>query len=499
MGYIEGAKREQRVLFPASLDEYVGENNEVRAIAAFVEYLRFDELGFIRSEPAGEGRPGYDPRMLLGIFIWGHLNGVRSSRRLERECGRNIELMWLSGMLKPDFKTLCRFRANNGKAISKVLVEFRLWCEGAGLFGKELVAIDGSKFKAVNSTTRNITQKKLAAIVEREKEAVEKYLSDLEEADNEDEGERPEMTAEELKDKIAKLDESLKRNEELLAEMKEKGQKQISLTDADSRLMKTSKGMYVGYNVQTAVDSKHKLIVCVEVTNEAADQTLLPVIAGKAKQGLGVEELTVVADGGYFSHEALKACEDEEITAYVPIRDQEDAERLGLYSRKLFRYDEGGDFYICPAGEQMKRTSKYVRRDTRFSKEFFIYQTRACGTCPVQRQCTRSKSGRKIKRWAHQAVVDRLQARLKENPEVLLIRKTLVEHPFGTIKIAMNHERLLMKGLKNVTTEMKLTALGYNFKRVVSILGLKTMIEMLRSAANNLNMNCGLYFPGYAR
>jgi transposase len=480
MGYIEGVRRDQQALFPASLDEYVGENNEVRAIAAFIEYLRFDELGFIRSEAASEGRPGYDPRTLLGIFIWGHLNGVRSSRRLERECGRNVELMWLSGLLKPDFKTLCRFRTDNKKAIGKVLVEFRVWCEGAGLFGKELVAIDGSKFKAVNSTDRNWTQKKLEAAIEREKERVQQYLTELEKADAADEGETAELTADELKKKIAGLEEHLSKHEELLSEMKESGEKQVSLTDPDARLMKTGKGVFVGYNVQTAVDDKHKLIAEIEVRNEAADQELLPEMAQKTKDGLGVGELTVVADGGYFAHEALKDCEDKNITVYVPIKDAKDATRKGLFSRELFKYDAGRDLYVCPAGAEMTFKSKIFDKRGIREKEYLLYATNQCEKCPLRKQCTKSNTGRKIKRWAHMEVIDRLKERLKKNPEMTVKRKTLVEHPFGTIKVAMNHERLLLKGIENVSTEIKLTALGYNFKRVISILGLKTMIETLR-------------------
>jgi len=481
MGYIEGVQREQVALFPASLDEYVGENNEVRAIGAFVGYLRFEELGFKRSEPAVEGRPGYDPRVLMAVFIWGHLNGIRSSRRLERESGRNVELMWLSGLLRPDFKTLCRFRASNAEAISRVLVQFRVWCESVDLYGKELVAIDGSKFKAVNSTDRNVTQKKLTAMIERERERVRKYLADLEEADNEDNEREAGLTGEELRSKIAGLKKHLEQQEELLGEMKEKGEKQRSMTDSDARLMKTAKGTYVGYNVQTSVDSKHKLIVDVLVTNEAADQTLLPEVAGRAKQRLGVKKLTVVADGGYFAHEELKACEDEDITTYVPIRESEDAERLGLFSRKRFKYDEDSDVYICPAGAEMRHASKHVRKDTRRAKEFYIYATKQCGTCPLRVQCTRSKTGRKIKRWVHHAVLDRLKQRLASNPEFVRLRKTLVEHPFGTIKVAMNHDRFLTKGLRNVTTEITITALSYNFKRVLSILGIETMIAMLKS------------------
>jgi transposase len=480
MGYINGTTRGQSILFPNTLDDYVGENNVVRAIAAFVEYLDFEELGFVRGEPAGTGRPGYDPRMLLGVYIWGHLNRVRSSRRLERECGRNVELMWLSGLLRPDFKTLCRFRQENPEAISRVLMRFRVWCEGAGLFGKELVAIDGSKFKAVNSKERNVTQGKLAKLIEREKAAADRYLAQLEEADAEDEGNEVELTAEELKKKIGTIEESLKEHEGLLKEMKENGEKQRSLTDPEARLMRTSKGMDVCYNVQTAVDSKHKLIVEVEVTNAPVDQELLPEMAKAAKEGLNVEKLKVVADGGYFGCEAVKACEDENITAYVPIRESRDAEKLGLFPRDRFKYDEERDLYMCPSGAELTVVWRGTKK-ARYSKEFFVYGTKACRGCSLLSQCTTSKTGREIKRPVHQAVLDRLRARLRENPEMIRRRKELAEHPFGTIKVGMGHDRMLTKGLRNVGTEIKLTVLSYNFKRVMSILGTETMIEMLKS------------------
>jgi transposase len=480
MGYINGTARSQTVLFPATLDEYIDENNAVRAIDAFIEYLRFDELGFVRGEPAETGRPGYDPRVLLGIFIWGHLNGVRSSRRLERECGRNVELMWLSGQLQPDFKTLCRFRQENGEAINGVLVQFRVWCNGAELFGKELVAIDGSKFKAVNSTARNVTQGRLAKLIEREKQSVAQYLAELQAAD-EQEGDEPEaeLTGAELQQKIATIGEYLKQHEELLQAMKESGEKQRSLTDPEARLMKTAKGMDVCYNVQLAVDSKHKLIAAVAVTNEVTDQELLAEMAQQTKAELEVEELTVVADGGYFGCEVIKACEDEKITAYVPVPELGDAKRRGLFTRAEFAYDGDRDVYVCPQGAEltvMSRTSKQARH----RKEFRVYATKHCQGCPLRAQCTTSKYGRRIKRWVHHEVLERLQARLHRHPEMLVLRKALSEHPFGTIKVAMNHERLLLKGLKHVATEIKLTVLSYNLKRVMSILGVATLIEKLK-------------------
>ena len=480
MSYINGTARGQSVLFPRTLDEYLDENNAVRAIDAFIEYLPFEELGFMRGEPAETGRPGYDPRVLLGIFIWGHLNGVRSSRRLERECGRNVELMWLSGQLQPDFKTLCRFRQENGAAINRVLVQFRVWCNGAELFGKELVAIDGSKFKAVNSTARNVTQGRLAKLIEREKQAVGQYLAELQEADEREEAApEPELTATELKQKIATISEYLKQHEELLEEMKESGEKQRSLTDPEARLMKTAKGMDVCYNVQLAVDSKHKLIVGEEVTNEGGDQELLATMAQAAKAELGVTELTVVADGGYFGSEVIKACEDEKITAYVPVPELGNAKRRGLFSRAEFVYDAGRDLYVCPQGAELTVMSRTSRK-ARYRKEFRIYATQQCQGCPLRAQCTTSKYGRRIKRWVHHEVLDRLQARMRAHPEMLQRRKALSEHPFGTIKVAMNHERLLLKGLKHVTTEIKLTVLSYNLKRVISILGVVTLIEKLK-------------------
>jgi transposase len=483
MAYISGTPRGQSILFPQTLDDYLDENSEVRVIAVFIEYLPFDKLGFVRGEAAETGRPGYDPRVLLGIYLWGHLNGVQSSRRLEKECGRNVELMWLTGQLQPDFKTLCRFRQENGKAIGNVLAEFRLWCIEAELFGKELVAIDGSKFKAVNSRSRNITEKKLAKLIERERESVARYLAELEAADAEesDEAERK-LTVEELKAKIATIGDYLKEQEELQEEMQESGEKQRSLTDPDARLMKTSKGMDVCYNVQTVVDSKHKLIVTVEVTNEVNDQELLAEMAQQAKTDLGVEQLEVVADGGYFGYEVIKACEDEQITVYVPVPEElGDAKRRGLFTREQFQYDERRDVYLCPHGAELTVMSR--NKKTRHNKEFRVYATKQCAGCPLRAQCTTSKYGRRIKRWAHHAVLDRLRERLRAHPEMLKRRKGLAEHPFGTIKVAMNHARLLMKGLQHVATEMRLSVLGYNLKRVLAILGAATVIEKMQPQA----------------
>jgi transposase len=315
MSYINGTARNQVILFPEVIDDYIEETNTVRAVAAFVEYLNFKELEFMRAEPAKTGRPGYDPRVLLGIYIWGHLNGVRSSRRLERECGRNVELMWVRGKLFPDFKTIANFRKNNGRALKQVLVEFRMWCEGEELYGKELAAVDGSKFKAVNSMGRNYTKERLRKLIKREEERVEQYLKDLAEADErEGEEEEKKLSAEELQQKIAGIKEHLQRHKKLQEELAGSGENQVSLTDPEARMMMTGKGADVCYNLQAAVDSKHKLIVALEVTNACADQGQLAQIAKQAKAALGVERLTVVGDGGYFEGNTLKECEDAGIT-----------------------------------------------------------------------------------------------------------------------------------------------------------------------------------------
>jgi len=484
MSYIKGVSKEQQVLFPSSLDEYIDEDSIVRAVGAFVEHLPVDEMGFLRGdESQTKGRPGYDPRIMLAIFIWGHLNNVRSSRRLERECGRNVELMWLSGMLKPDFKTLCRFRQFNGEAIKEVLARFRMWCDEVGLIGKEVVAIDGSKFKAVNSSARNVTRGQLAKRIAKEKKKIARYLKELAETDEQDGGDEARPAAGELREKIATIGEFIEKQEKQLERMKEEGVTQVSETDPESRLMKTRNGMSVAYNVQTVVDDKHKLIVGVTVTNDVSDRTLLTEMARQTKEELGVEELTVIADGGYYACEAIRTCEKDDIKTYVPIRETEqDEEKSGRFKRERFEYDKEKDVYVCPQGEELKKIGTTTREIRGGKKKMFVFGTKACANCPLKSRCTTSKYGRQVKRWVHEEVTERLRERLAENPEMLKKRKGMVEHPFGTIKVGMGHDRLLMKGKAKVGTELNLSVLSYNLKRVKSILGIDKMIGLLKTA-----------------
>src|SRR5712691_2857126 len=329
MGYIKGSARGQHLLFPSTIDEYIDEANPVRAIGAFLGALDFVELGFMRGEAAETGRPGYDPRLLMGLFSWGHMNLVRSSRGLERECGRNLEAIWLLENLRPDFKTIADFRRDNGEPIKQVMVKFRLWCQAEDLFGRAVVAIDGSKSKAVNNSERNFTQKKVAKLIKRERTQVDEYLKAVAAAD-EQEVEEPQLSAEQLREKLKGIKEKLAGHEEMLQEMKDREVSQVSLTDAEARLMKTSKGSEVSYNVQLVVDSKHKLIAAGEVTNDGNDLGQLANMAQQGKEALGVEQLTVLADGGYFDGDTIKECEDAGITTYLPLPKSNAAQRRGL-------------------------------------------------------------------------------------------------------------------------------------------------------------------------
>ena len=375
MGYIKGSDRSQGVLLPQTVDDYVAENNAVRAIAAFLERLDFVQLGFVRAEAAETGRPGYDPRLLMGLYLWGHLNGLCSSRKLARECQRNLEVIWLCEQLHPDFKTIADFRTANGAGIKGVLVEFRRWCLAAGLYGKEIVAVDGSKFKAVNSKQRNYTGEKLKKILARERVKIAEYLAALDAADAaEAEGEETELTAEQLQAKIAGLDRYLAEHERLAQELEESGEKQVSLTDADAKLMKTARGSEVSYNVQTVVDSKLKLLVTYEVTNEGNDLGQLAVMAQAAQQALAVEELTVLADGGYYEGEALKACEEAKLTTYVPQPQSGAAKHRGVFPNHRFRYNAERDLYVCPQGEELQRQQLIKKK----GKQYKSYKTKAC-------------------------------------------------------------------------------------------------------------------------
>jgi transposase len=473
MSYIEGESREQRVLFPEVLDDYISEDNLVRFIDAFVDGLEMEELGFDRTAPKETGRPPYDPRDLLKLYIYGYLNRVRTGRTLERECQRNVELMWLMRKLRPDFKTITDFRKDNRKAFRGVFRQFVLLCKGLGLVGGELVAVDGSKFKAVNSGQRNFSQKKLEERLKKIDEKVERYLDEMDRGD--EEGKDTEISAAELKQKIEKLKERKGRYEELLKELGASGQSQVSLTDPESRAMALTPRGEVSYNVQTAVDRKHHLIVEQDVTNEGLDNHQLFTMAQKTKQMLGQDELQVVADMGYYNHEELKRCEEAGITTYVskPLVSKNTAR--GLFGKEKFVYEADGDCYRCPAKERLDFRFETQEGD----KKFRYYWTQACPGCALKAQCTTDPRFHRIKRWEHEAVLERIEQRVNANTVILKLRQQLVEHPFGTIKFWNDQRHFLMRGLEKVKAEFSLSTLAYDIKRALNIVGVRGLIAAL--------------------
>lgn len=473
MGYIEGMDRRQSVAFPSYLDDYVAEDNPVRFVDAFVEGLDLVGLGFDHSEPKDRGRPAYRPGLLLRLYVYGYLNNIRSSRKLERESNRNIELMWLMEMLAPDHKTIANFRKDNLEAIKRTCRQFGRLCKKIGLFGGELVAVDGSKFKADNSRERNFNKKKLEKLIRLADKRIDEYMAALDEADKrEAKTESKNPTAQELRDKIEELKKRKKRHEVRQKTLEESGETQISETDTDARLMKVKQGWEVSYNVQIVVDSLNKLVVEHEVTNEVDDHNQLSNMASKAKETLEVEELDAVADKGYWDSGEIKKCEEEGITVYVKRRKA--GRQNGVYSSEEFTYIADQDVYQCPAGEQLRYRGKSKEK----GRGVKYYTASACTGCALKSKCT-SAAFRKIKRLVDAEVLERAEARARAGPEKLQLRKELAEHPFGTIKRGMGQGYFLMRGKAKVAAEMSITIMAYNMKRAMNIMGVNKLIEAL--------------------
>jgi transposase len=470
MSYVEGESREQRILFPEVLDDYISEENVVRFIDAFVDGLEMVELGFDRTAPKETGRPPYDPRDLLKLYIYGYMNRIRTGRTLERECQRNVELMWLMRKLRPDFKTIADFRKDNRKAFRGVFRQFVFLCKGLGLVAGELVAVDGSKFKAVNSGQRNFNQKKLEKRVKEIDQKVERYFDEMEQSDKQEK--QAEISAEEFKEKIARLKERKGRYEELLKELNASGNSQVSLTDSDSRVMALTPKGEVSYNVQTVVDPKHHLIVEQDVSNEGLDNHQLFLMAQNTKQMLGQTELQVVADMGYYNQEELKQCEEAGITAYVskPLVSKNTAR--GLFGKEKFVYEPDGDCYRCPANERLD--FRFESEDN--GKKFRYYWTKACPGCALKAKCTTDPRFHRIKRWEHEGILERIEQRVGANPLIMKLRQQIVEHPFGTIKFWNDQRHFLTKGLEKVKGEFSLSTLAYNIKRAINVLGIRGLL-----------------------
>ena len=476
--FVEAADRKQGTLFPDYLDDWVDENNPVQVIDAFVDELDLGELGFDGVTPEATGRPSYHPSVLLKLYINGYLNRVQSSRRLEREASRNVELMWLTGRLVPDHKTIADFRKDNGTAIRKVCARFIILCRALDLFGEASVVIDGSKFKAVNNRDKNFTRAKMERRMAQIEESVARYLQQLDSADRQEPSEGRTIKTSRLKEKIAKLKQEMQRLHRLKAQMLATSDQQISLTDPDSRSMATSgRGSgVVGYNVRVAVDTRHHLIVTHEVTNVGTDRAQLARMADQEKVTLVRSSLDVIADRGYFSSEEILKCEQAGITVTLPKPMTSNAKAEGRFGKQDFRYVSEDDVYICPAGERL--TYRYTNEENGLSLR--RYWTNVCPGCPAKHTCTTGKE-RRITRWEHEHVLEAVQRRLDEHPEKMRQRRETVEHPFGTIKARMGATHFLMKTLPRVASEMALHVLVYNLTRLMNIMGIQPLMAAIRA------------------
>ena len=475
--FIEGQDRAQSILLPECLDDFVDVDNPVRVIDAFVDELDLAQLGFDSVAPESTGRPAYHPSLLLKIYIYGYLNRVQSSRRLEREAQRNMELMWLAGRLAPDFKTIANFRKDNGQAIRNVCRQFIVLCRKLNLFSQAIVAIDGSKFKAVNSQDRNLTKGKLRARLEQLDANIAKYLAALDTADRQE----PDVAAARiprLQDKIASMRSRMKELKRQEVRLPTEPDQQISMTDPDARSMAThGRGTgVVGYNVQTAVDAQHHFIIAHEVTNTGNDRSQLSRMSEQARAAIGTKALTVVADRGYFKGEEILKCHQAGVEVLVPKPTTSNAKAEGRFDKADFVYIAKDDEYRCPAGQR----AIYRFTGEEGGLQLRRYWSSACPQCPMKAQCTPSNY-RRISRWEHEAVLEAVQRRLDKNPDAMKVRRRTVEHVFGTLKHWMGSTHFQTRTFERVSTEMSLHVLAYNLKRFISILGITGALEAMRA------------------
>lgn len=476
--FVEGEDRRQPTMLPSCLDDYVAEDDPVRVVDVFVDELDLRSLGFSGVVPAATGRPAYHPATMLKLYIYGYLNRVQSSRRLEREAQRNVELMWLTQRLAPDHKTIANFRRDNGAAVQAACARFVALCRDMGLFSGAVAAIDGSKFKAVNTRDKNFTVTKLKKRIEQVEAHIAGYLQDLDTADRE-ETEATAARSVRLRDKIELLRRQMQALRAMETQVAAAPDGQVSLTDPDARSMATSgrgSGM-VGYNVQSAVDAEHHLIVAHEVVMTGSDRQQLSGMAVQAKAAMGVESLDVLADRGYFSGEEILACERAGVTPYVPKPFTSGAKADGRFGKQDFVYLPDQDMYRCPAGQHLPKHMTSIENGMKLHR---YWDLASCRACPIKHRCTPSKE-RRISRWEHEAVIDAMQKRLDLAPYSMRSRRKTVEHPFGTIKSWMGSTHFLMKRLKNVRTEISLHVLAYNMKRVIAILGAKPLIATMQT------------------
>ncbi len=478
MAFIEGADRSQTLLLPEAVDDYVGADNPVRFIDAFVGELDHEQAGFARTTAKATGRPGYHPGDLLKLYIYGYLNRTRSSRRLEAESHRNVEVIWLLRRLRPDFKTIADFRRDNRQAFKQVFREFVLLCRQLDLFGRELIAVDGTRIKAVNNKDRNFTKASLKKLIKESDERLERYLAELESGDKEEQGAPGGGHADDLDKKIDAIRQRRDRLEGYLTQLERTGEDQISLTDPDARAMARMTKVGVGYNIQIAVDERYKLIAEQEVYNVVLDYGLLTDTAKAAKEILGAETLDVVADKGYFQAEDIEACEQAGMIPFVPKPNRGSAKRDGLFPKEAFTYDAENDVYRCPGDRTLTFEGKGKIRDGIGRRSYS--GRNVCPGCPLKAQCTKA-AYRRLTRYDNETLLEQMAERVAARPELQDMRRETVEHPFGSIKQWMYQGAFLMRRLDNVRGEFSLTALAYNLRRALNIVGVQGLIAAMRA------------------
>lgn len=477
--YISGISRAQEMLLPNKIDDYVKEDSFAKLIEAYIETLNLGEMGFYRVKRESRGRSGFDPKDMLKLYIYGYVNNIRSSRKLEVETKRNIELIWLMRNLKPDFKTISDFRKNNIEGIMAVEKSFVAFLMDIDLIDGKSVGIDGTKIKAVNSRDKVHSENRLEKGIKEVEEKINKYLEEMNENDKEEE--KLVIKKEEIMKKISKLKEKKRNKEELKAKLKEIEEIQIAETDSECRLMKTRNGYEAAYNCQIVVDSKNKLIISHSVTNELNDINQLLKMGRKAKELFKGQEIEVLADKGYYNALEIKELKEEQVNPLIPdLENRQEHNVSGIpskgYYRKDFKYNEKEDTYKCPAGNILIR--KYLAKDG-VGKEMGHYMTDACKNCELRGNCTRNKHGRVVYRWVEQKILDEIKEELQQKPDKMKLRSCLVEHPFGTIKRAFGHGYFIMKGLRKVSGEFALTILSYNLKRAVKIKGFEALKNIM--------------------
>ena len=475
-GFIEGTERGQATLFPDRLADWISEDNPVRVVDLFADEIDLVELGFNRTVPAATGRPGYHPSVLLKLFIYGYLNRVPSSRALEREAGRNVEVMWLTGRLVPDHKTIADFRRDNGPAIRKTCAQFVELCRRIGVLKGDCVAIDGSKFKAVNNRDKNFTKGKIASRIAHLETSAERYLKEMVRIDRQEEGEARAEKIANLARRTGRIRQEIEKLNDMERVLAESPDTQISVTDPDSRSMATSaRGSgFVGYNAQAAVDTETHLIVTNDVINDGHDREQLSPMARGAKTALGLTEMSVVADKGYFSGREILACHADGITTTLPRPETSANRKKDMYVKADFAYDAEADAYTCPAGERLP----YRFTTAEAGLEVRRYWTSACQNCPVKARCTTGRE-RRISRWEHDHLVDEMHDRMSRDPALMALRRSTVEHPFGTIKAWMGATHFRMRTLNNVRTEMAFHVLAYNIKRMITLIGVRQLLTAI--------------------